>query len=306
MKDVIELFKTLSDLTRLRILNILNKEELSVQEIVDIIGAAQSGISRHLSVLKNTGFIKDRKEGTWSYYSIDKNGEIFKNQLLNELEIRFKKEKVFKNDINALSDVIEKRKELSRNFFNESAHLYDELSKKYEDEKERFLSMLNLIPEGLNVIDLGCGTGKFIPFFISICANIAAVDVSEAMLEKAREKAGSYKNISFYPSDINDVPIKQGWADACFMNMVLHHYSKPSELFNKINALIKSGGKLIITDFFKHSDEKMRNNYGDLWLGFNQAAMEGWLKKSYFSVDKITKIKKSDKELFILAASKIN
>jgi ArsR family transcriptional regulator len=301
---LINVFKTLSDKTRLRIINILDKEELNVQEIVDIIGGAQSGISRHLSVLKNSGFINDRKEGTWTYYSVNKTGNGFKKEILNKIEELLEKDSEFNQDNEKLKRVIEQRRQITKNFFDKTTTGYDDLTGIYEHERIRLLSMLHLIPHNLNVIDLGCGTGNFLPFLASINANIAAVDSSETMLEQAKKRMKGYPDINFYLSDILEVKLENNWADACFVNMVLHHIAKPSEVFSYLKPLIKPDGFLIITDFIKHSDENMRNKYGDLWLGFENNELITWIEKSGFYKVFADKIRMKDKNVFIISAKK--
>jgi ArsR family transcriptional regulator len=207
LENLINVFKTLSDKTRLRILSLLLNEELSVQEIVEIIGGAQSGISRHLSVLKSSGFIKDRKEGQNSYYSISLDADELKVVLLKKVSEETSKDEVFEDDLKKLPNVIQNRKETSRLFFESRAHMYDDLAKEYESEKIRVFSMLGLVPKGLNVLDLGCGTGRFLPFLASVKANIVAVDLSEKMLIRAKERMAGYPDVKFYVSDAGEVRV---------------------------------------------------------------------------------------------------
>ncbi len=282
----------------------LDREELNVQEIVDIVGGAQSGISRHLSLLKNAGLISDRKQGTWSYYRVVSENNGLKNEILNKVNKELKNDSDFTKDIEKLEYVIEKRRDLTRSFFKESALAYESLTGVYNDERLRLLSLLKLIPENLNVIDLGCGTGKFLPFLASINANIAAVDESEPLLEQAKTLMSDYSNITFYLSDIYNVDIPDNWADACFANMVLHHIPKPKDFFVSIKRVIKPGAYLVLTDFISHEDESMRDNYGDLWLGFESKEITGWAKSSGFENIDNRVIKAKDKDIFILSANK--
>ncbi len=282
----------------------LDREELNVQEIVDIIGGAQSGISRHLSVLKNSGFIKDRKEGTWSYYSSVQEDHGFKKDMLDKLAEELKSDNDFKHDIEKLSQVIEKRKDIAREFFKGSALNIDSLTGVYDDERLRLLSLLKLIPVKLNVIDLGCGKGSFLPFLASIKANIAAVDASEPLLKQARDLMNDYDNISFYLSDVSNSEIKDNWADACFVNMVMHHMPKPKDFFSSVKKVIKPGGLLIISDFVSHGDETMRENFGDLWLGFEQSEIKNWALNSGFHDIDIQMLNTNGKQVFIFSATK--
>lgn len=107
MKPIVEIIKALSDNIRLRIINLLYHGELCVREIVNILSLPQSTVSRHLTVLKNAGVVKDRKDGLWTYYSlqIEKKGKSFIRTLIeNEL----KEDPYFQKDIEVLIKRLEK------------------------------------------------------------------------------------------------------------------------------------------------------------------------------------------------------
>lgn len=205
-----------------------------------------------------------------------------------------------------MKKVLEKRKELSKDFFDKSAKNYDCLVQIYEDEKIRFYSLLSLIDKNLNIIDFGCGTGLFLPFLAQINSNIIAIDTSSAMLAEAKEKMKNYKNINFINCDYREIPVQTEWADACFINMVLHHIDKPKDLIMIIKKYLKKNGKLIITDFYKHDDEKMRENYGDLWLGFEIDNIKKWLFENTFENITIQNHFLQYKKVFIISTIKIS
>lgn len=84
----IEVFKALGDLTRLRILLLLlyAHKELCVCELVDALEENQYNISRHLKILRQSGLLKERKEGRWVYYSLDDTSNSFKDSLFKTLK----------------------------------------------------------------------------------------------------------------------------------------------------------------------------------------------------------------------------
>lgn len=304
MENVTNIFKTLSDKTRLRIINLLNSEELSVHEIVEIIGGAQSGISRHLAVLKNAGFIIDRKEGTWSYYKFNTEISGFLKEIFHSIREKFKEDNELKLDLKKLKQVIENRREVSKVFFEKSAGIYDDLAQDFASERLNLYSLINVIPEKLKVIDVGCGTGNFLPFLMKINASITAVDSSPAMLEKAKKKTSEYENIDFYICEADSIPLDNNTTDVCFLNMVLHHAPKPDEVFKEIYRLLKNKGVVIVTDFIEHSDETMRGKYGDLWLGFNFDNIKSMMNKIGFKNLSYNTFEVGNKESFIVKGLK--
>jgi ArsR family transcriptional regulator len=102
MKNVLTIFKALSEETRLRIIKLLEQGELCVCDIVAALDLIQPKISFHLAVLKEAGLIKDRKQGKWVHYSID-DADMFRRFLLLSTLERISAETV-SEDIRRLKD----------------------------------------------------------------------------------------------------------------------------------------------------------------------------------------------------------
>jgi len=83
MRKLVKVFKALSDSNRIRILKMLEEKPMCVCDIKDVLGLANSTVSKHLSLLRDAEFISDEKDGKWVYYSLNKmNYEKYINQIL--------------------------------------------------------------------------------------------------------------------------------------------------------------------------------------------------------------------------------
>lgn len=102
MRDIAELFKILSDETRLRLIAAFGKGEFCVCELVDALKISQYNISRHLGILRKAGLVDDRKEGVWVYYHFTQGMGTFVDDLLKSLTEHLAKEKIIKEDTRRL------------------------------------------------------------------------------------------------------------------------------------------------------------------------------------------------------------
>ena len=214
--------KLLSEPTRLRLVALLSQEELAVQELVAITGLAQSRISNHLSLLKRSGLVQDRREGTWAFHSLvpprvdgGLTPELFDGAVRPYLG-----SDDGLADIQALELVREQRRERSR-------RTHDLLAERWEADHGFLTGSLRaeafaaLVPRQLTVADLGCGAGFLSTFLADRGARVIAIDHSERMLDEARKRAGT--SIEFRAGDLETLPLVDGEVDAAFANLVWHH-----------------------------------------------------------------------------------
>ena len=259
----IDILKSISDRTRLRILNLLFLKELNVNEIIEVLANTQSNISKHLKILKSIGLIRERKEGTWRFYSISSSIDSKVKDFLKEVF----EEKDFKEDIAKLKIISEKRNFITKKFFssNESCALG-----KFYSLENLLISFSFLIPSGYKILDAGCGEGKLLKLLVkNRHISLYGIDLYRDFVDISIFSEDELKFIKFYKEDITKTHFDDNFFDMVFMNMVLHHIEEPKLAIKEVARLIKKGGKVLIIDFYKHSDEFMREKYGDFWLGFD-------------------------------------
>lgn len=205
----------------------------------------------------------------------------------------------------------------AREFFDEVAPEWSEISKNYYDEsiKNKLLE-LQILKKPMMLMDLGAGDGYIARFAAKFVKKVLAVDISGAMLKELSKKArmDGIKNIETIESDGRDIPVNDSFVDVLCANMYLHHIEDPEMAIKEIYRVIKPGGLVFIADFFEHTDARLKEKMHDIWPGFNPRVMKDWFEKNGFGhinlqkvADKHTSGNFDDqvkKEVFVLTALK--
>ena len=276
-------FKALADEVRLRLLHILNRHELNVNELVLILEMGQSRVSRHLKILSAAGLLVWRREGLHVFYSTPREGE---QRALIEAVLPFvESDPRLTADAAMAAGMIEERSHKTRQFFNSIAEDWDKLSREVLGDFNLACAVTERMPPCRVAADLGCGTGNVLTAMLDKAAILIGVDVSPRMLELARRRfVNAGERVSLRIGDLTHLPLRDAEADFAAMNMVLHHVSSPLEVLREIQRILAPGGRLVLTDFHRHTDERMRADYGDRWLGFDAETLHAHLTKAGFRV----------------------
>jgi ArsR family transcriptional regulator len=178
--------------------------------------------------------------------------------------------------------IIEDRALKTRQFFNAIAEDWDELNREILGGFHLPEAVGEAVPPGCGIaVDLGCGTGEVLALLRGLCREVIGVDGSPRMLELARRRFGENGgNVSLRIGQLDHLPLRDAEADFACINLVLHHLSRPEEVFPEIARVLKPGGLVLVTDFDLHQAESMREVYGDRWLGFSLADLTGGMAGS--------------------------
>jgi len=284
--EALPYFKALADETRLRLLNVLYKHELNVNELVLILAMGQSRISRHLKILSASGLLAWRREGLWVFYSVPVEGSA--REYIDAILPFIEGDPALKPDLDMASSMIEERAHKTRLFFNTIAEDWDKLSREVLGNFDLACAVARHIPESPKpavAADLGCGTGNVLQAMLDKAEYVIGVDGSPRMLELARRRfTHEGDRISLRIGDLSHLPLRDGEADFASLNMVLHHVPSPAEVLGEIRRILAPSGLLVLTDFNSHNDEGLRNEYGDRWLGFDRDTLYSHLSRAGFDV----------------------
>ena len=276
--------KALSDETRLRLMHLLGQHELSVNELVNILEMGQSRISRHLKILAEADLVRFRRDGLWVFYSaaIDGPG----HDLMQALGPFMDVDATLRGDVTMAATIIEDRSLKTRQFFNAIAEHWDTLSREVLGGFDLAGAVTEALPPDCRVaVDLGCGTGTVLERLRPHVGTLIGVDGSPRMLEVSRRRFGERADgLSLRIGELEHLPLRDEEADFACINMVLHHLSEPERALAEIRRVLVPGGLLVITDFDHHSDERMRADYGDRWLGFDESTLNTLLTGNGFTV----------------------
>jgi ubiquinone/menaquinone biosynthesis C-methylase UbiE len=284
--DVIKQFKALSDPTRLRLLHILNEVELNVNEIVSIVDMIQSGVSRHLKILLESGLLSARKEGSFMYYCADIRPE---NRSLIQLACdRIQSYPICCLDLEKARQIIMIRKNRTKRFFSTVAPQWEGLKKEILGNFNLNAVLKERIHGRQSIADLGCGTGELLGQLVEVFDKaLIGVDASPEMLEQARIKLPDSKSIELRLGEVEYLPMKDQEVDTAIMSMVLYHILQPEKAILEVFRALKPGGLFLLADFEHHDQESVREIIGGNWLGFEKHQVENWLTQSGFHLQSL-------------------
>jgi ArsR family transcriptional regulator len=271
------LFQSVSDASRLRLLRLLGQQELNVREMVRITGLSQPRVSKHLAVLREQGWITQRREGTWSWYRAVapkefRPGEEIFRQVTRAADMVPEA----RQDDGQLGIVLGDRQARAKDFFSSIADRWDSIREEFEHSDIRIGTIGALAEPELKILDIGTGTGAMLPVFAAVAASVVALDNSEAMLARARAlcRTEGLDNVDFCNADVGDIPFKDDAFDACNCSMVLHHVVRPEEALAEMVRVVRPGGRMMVTSFCRHEQTWMREELAHHKLGFDRAEMD--------------------------------
>ncbi len=288
---MLKIFKALADETRLRLMGVLSQGDFNVNELLEILRMGQSRISRHLKILAESGLVTHRREGNWIYYGLQNpNGDF---ELKTAIGLAVKSAGTLEThnaDLQNIESVVQHRRTLSTKYFNEIGSNWEALQRDMLDAEEYRRRAVELLPQDREtVVDLGVGSGLILPSLLKRFQKIIAVDASQTMLKIAANFISENvpertEHCHFRLGELEHLPIEDNSADAAIASMVLHHVSNPLLAMQDAQRILQPGGSFVIADLFQHDMEEMRENFADLWLGFQPADLEKWLKRAGFRV----------------------
>jgi ubiquinone/menaquinone biosynthesis C-methylase UbiE/DNA-binding HxlR family transcriptional regulator len=280
--SIVKSLRVLGDTTRLRILLLLSREELSVAELQEILGSGQSTISTHLAQLKHADLVEDRRTGKNSWYRAKPGSEVV-SQLVSALQQMPSEIPEAGNDPAALELVLRKRQDKTRAFFDDMA---GRLGREYVPGRSwRSIAetLLSLLPP-MVIADLGAGEGGFSLLLAQRAQQVIAVDNSDRMVELGTglaQKQG-VTALEYRKGDLEAVPIADGSVDLALFSQSLHHAQHPDRAVAEAWRILKPGGRIAVLDLVQHRFTEARELYADVWLGFSEVELESLLVKAGF------------------------
>lgn len=281
MPSIVKILRAAADPNRLRILLLLQEEELSVAELQEILVMGQSTISTHLSQLKQAGLAEDRRTGKSSLYRLTMESAV---GIVAELLVLARHEiPEAAADQAVMRRVVKKRQDKMRAFFDSVAGRMGRDYVPGKSWKSLAEAFLRLLPP-LTIADLGAGEGSFSLLLARGAARVIAVDASSKMLEVGREQAQSngIENVEFRLGDMEELPIDDESVDLAFFSQSLHHAVHPERAIREAARILRPGGRIVILDLARHRFEEARELYADEWLGFSESDIETMLLSAGF------------------------
>lgn len=279
--ELIKCFKALSDNTRLRLLYVLQQYELHVNEIVLVVDMIQSGVSRHLKILLDSGLLTSRRDGSFTYYSAAKNDTTI--SLIRLVENNLDHKDITRRDLEKSREMIKIRQNRTKRFFKIIAPQWDRLKKEVFGNFDLNSMIKEKVIFNGKIADLGCGTGELIERLSKETShNFIGIDYSPEMLEQARLRLSGTNNAELRLGELEHLPMKNEEIDTAIMNMVLHHISQPELPIAEAYRVLKPEGLFILSDFQKHDQKNINEIMGGSWFGFEKEKIKTWLTEAGF------------------------
>jgi ubiquinone/menaquinone biosynthesis C-methylase UbiE/DNA-binding transcriptional ArsR family regulator len=273
---------SLSDPTRVRALRLLERREVSVAELCDVLQMPQSTVSRHLKVLADDGWVVSRREGTSRLYSMSDSSLPAARPLWALLREQFSDQSASRSDDERLERVLAARQSRSQVFFASSAGQWDRLRDELFGAQLDRAVLAGLLEESWVVGDCGCGTGGTAEALSPFVQRVIAIDSSAAMLQAARERTQHLENVEVRRGDLDALPLDDRSLDAALGVLVLHHLADPARALVEMARALKPEGKALILDMQPHDRQDYRAQMGHVWLGISTRQIERWLTDAGF------------------------
>ena len=291
MSSVLEMFRALSDPTRIRIVQLLRSMELSVGEIAQVIGQSQPRTSRHIRILVEAGIAERRKEGSWVFLHLLQTTQVapllacLDAAPANDSEMLW-----MKADLARLAAVRNDRAQAAEDYFAEHAEEWDAIRSLHIADSDVERAMVDLLGgEGVaRLLDIGTGTGRMLELFGPAARSVTAVDRSPDMLRLARAKLpekGSDK-YALLLGDFYALPVADGSVDTVLLHQVLHYAQAPEAVLAEAARVMDAHGRLLIVDFAPHEQEELRVDHAHARLGFSDEQVAQWFAALGLDLDR--------------------
>lgn len=281
MDEMLNALRAAAEPTRLRLLALCARSELTVTELCQILGQSQPRVSRHLKLLCEAGLLQRFREGTWAFFRLasDTEGAVLARILVDRLS---QDDRALALDVTRLEGIRRQRADAAAAYFRRNAAQWDRIRALHVDEAEVERTLLELLPKGGigALLDVGTGTGRMLQLAGPRVERAVGIDTSREMLAVARanlDRAG-LERCEVRQADMYQLPWADASFDAAIFHMVLHFAAAPAEAVAEAARVLRPGGRLLIVDFAPHELEELRRDHAHRRLGFAEDEIADWCR----------------------------
>ena len=273
--------------TRLRLLALLAEAELTVTELVAILGQSQPRVSRHLKLLVEAGLVERHREGAWAFFLLAQEGAAagVARDLIGRLDPR---DSVLAGDRARLTQARRVRAEQAARYFAAQAANWDHIRTLHVSEERVETALREAIGRAPihAALDIGTGTGRMLELVAPLATRAVGIDQSPAMLSVARARLdrARLRNVHLRQGDIYALPVERDGYDLVIVHQVLHYLDDPSRALREAARVLRPGGRLIVVDFAPHGEEHLRAEHAHRRLGFDRCEIEGFMREAGLDV----------------------
>ena len=291
LKEGVEVLRAAGEPSRLRIVALLDREELAVMELCQIMDQSQPRVSRHLRLLTASGLVERFPDGGWAFYRLasDPGRKAILDRVLSIVD---EHDPSLARDRDRLAAVRAERAAKAQSYFERNAPLWDQLRSLYVSESDVEAAILAAAPEGRieGLIDLGTGAGRMLTLLAGRASFAVGLDLSHQMLNIARMRVAEagLQHCELRHGDVFSTGLPDGAAGLVLMHQVLHYLSDPAAAVAEAGRLVAPGGRLLVIDFAPHGLEYLREAHQHRRLGFPDEEMARWITAAGLKKPKVT------------------
>lgn len=283
LSTMVDTLKAAAESSRLRILLLLARGDLTVSDLTDILAQSQPRVSRHLKLLMEASLIERYQEGSWAYFRLS-DGEQVRNFLNGVIGRVDRADAVVERDMERLASVKRRRQERAAEYFSANAVSWDQIRSLHVPDAAVEAAMQELVGARpfQAMLDLGTGTGRLLELFAPLYRRGVGIDLSREMLAVARanlDKA-DVGHAQVRQGDLYAPPVERDAFDLITMHQVLHYLEEPGLAIREAARLLRPSGRLMIVDFAPHAHEFLRDEHAHVRLGFADRQMTEWLEEA--------------------------
>lgn len=290
LSNLVASLRAAGEPTRLRLLNVLARGELTVSELTQILGQSQPRVSRHLKLLLEARLIERLPEGAWVFYRLAEDGpaggmRVLVDRLVSALPAE---DPQIARDLERLAAVKRARATQAAEYFALHAQEWNHIRSLHlsETEVERMMRELLKSEPAELLVDLGTGTGRVLEALTGLYQRAIGFDVSHAMLSVARVNLehAQLSHAHVRHGDLFSLNLPRASAGTVVLHQVLHYLGDPAGAVQAAARLIKAGGQLLIVDFAPHKLEFLRQAHAHRRLGFADEEVGRWCRNAGLAV----------------------
>ena len=274
MDDLLLLLRAADEDTRLRILALAARDQLTVSEFVDILGQSQPRVSRHLKLMVEAGLLERFREGQWAYFRLARHPQLA--SVVEAIVAKLGAE----GDMARLEDLRRRRENRAIAYFRTNAERWDQLRALHIDDAEIEKALVGLLPDDVgSLLDIGTGTGRILEVLARHAERATGIDQSREMLAVARtnlSRAG-LAHVEIRQADMYLLPFASMSIDVVSIHQVLHYAEDPAAVLREAARVLAPGGTALIVDFAPHDLVELRREHAHVHLGFADNQVAGWL-----------------------------
>jgi ubiquinone/menaquinone biosynthesis C-methylase UbiE/DNA-binding transcriptional ArsR family regulator len=264
--------RLLADSTRLRLLLLLEHEEMSVAELAGITQLAQPRVSTHLAKLKEAGLVADRRDGVFVYYRIETGATDSSLDALWQFLRKNTNDPLLRQDLARIPHVLNKRKGAE----TWADSVAGDMERHYSPGRTweaTARGLVHLLDPG-DVLDIASGDGVLAELLAPTAKTITCLDISKRVVEAGGRRLKPFRNVSFKLGDMHSLPVADTAFDTVLLMHALTYTNDPGRVFKEAARVLRPGGKLLAVTLKRHPHAKAVEPFNHVNLGFTTGQLE--------------------------------